>query len=172
MAFIYTWVCSHFSRLPFKGHLFLKSKLLGLKSGVVTLYNITLNGPESWPLSSSFLFPTWHCTNARCRLQLGDFTQDWLRWASKEDRGVYPSRKGSAGRLDDSWLSHRIIGWYGLKGTSKFQPTCHGQGCQPLNSPLVQVAQGPIQSGLEHVWGCSCPHVLLSEDIFRAWCPG
>jgi len=80
MAFTYPWVCSHFSGLTFKGHLLLKSKCPDLKSGVVTLYTTTLNGPESWPLSSSFLFPIWHCTSAGCRLQLWDFTQLWLQW--------------------------------------------------------------------------------------------
>ena len=49
-------------------------------------------------------------------------------------------------------LLHRIIEWFGLEGTLKityFQPLCHGQG----HLPLDQVAQSPVQPGLEHFQG-------------------
>jgi len=42
--------------------------------------------------------------------------------------------------------------WLGLEGTLKiiwFQPPCHGQG----HLPPDQVAQSPIQPGLEHCQG-------------------
>ena len=45
---------------------------------------------------------------------------------------------------------NRIIEWFGLEGTLKIiwvQPPCHGQG----HPPLDQVAQSPIQPGLEPV---------------------
>ena len=47
---------------------------------------------------------------------------------------------------------HRITEWPGLEGTFKYhleQPLCHGQGRLPLD----QVAQSPIQPGLEHFHG-------------------
>jgi len=46
----------------------------------------------------------------------------------------------------------RMIEWVGLEGTLKivlFQPPCHDQG----HLPLDQVAQNPIQPGLEHFLG-------------------
>jgi len=46
----------------------------------------------------------------------------------------------------------RIIEWFKLEGTLKiiqFQLPCHGQG----HLPLEQVAQSPIQPGLEHCQG-------------------
>jgi len=46
----------------------------------------------------------------------------------------------------------RIIEWFGLEGNLKitqFQPPCHGQG----QLPLAQVAQSPVQPGLEHFQG-------------------
>ena len=48
----------------------------------------------------------------------------------------------------------RIIEWFGLEGSLKiiwFQPPCHGQG----HLPLDQVAESPIQTGLECIkgWG-------------------
>jgi len=46
-------------------------------------------------------------------------------------------------------LCHRITERFGLEGTLKiiqFQPPCRGQG----HLPLGQVAQSPIQPGLEH----------------------
>lgn len=47
--------------------------------------------------------------------------------------------------------SHRMV-WVerssGLKSI-QFQPLCHGQGCPSLD----EFAQGPIQSGLEHLQG-------------------
>jgi len=49
-------------------------------------------------------------------------------------------------------IPHRIIEQFGLEGTLqiiKFQPPCHGQG----HLPLDQVAQSPIQPGLEHCQG-------------------
>jgi len=45
-----------------------------------------------------------------------------------------------------------ITEWFGLEGTLKiiyFQPPCHGQG----HLPLDQVAQSPIQPGLEGFGG-------------------
>ena len=48
----------------------------------------------------------------------------------------------------------RIVEWLGLEGTSsiiEFQPSCHGQGCQPLDLVLDHIAQGPIQPGLKHL---------------------
>ncbi|PKU41813.1 hypothetical protein llap_7886 [Limosa lapponica baueri] len=47
---------------------------------------------------------------------------------------------------------HRIIEWFGLEGTLKiikFQDPCREQG----HLPLDQVAQSPIQSGLEQLQG-------------------
>jgi len=47
---------------------------------------------------------------------------------------------------------YRIIEWFGLEGTFKivlFQPPCYRQG----HLPLDQVAQSPIQPGLEHLQG-------------------
>ena len=51
-----------------------------------------------------------------------------------------------------SLIKHRIIEWFGLEGTLKiiwFQAICHGQG----HLPVDQVAQSPIQPGLEHCQG-------------------
>jgi len=51
-----------------------------------------------------------------------------------------------------TWINHRIIEWFGLEVTLKiswFQPPCHEQG----HLPLDQVAQSPIQPGLEHFQG-------------------
>ena len=48
--------------------------------------------------------------------------------------------------------NHRIIEWFGLEGTLKItwiQPPCHEQG----HLPLDQVAQSPIQPGLQHFQG-------------------
>jgi len=45
---------------------------------------------------------------------------------------------------------HGIIEWFRLEGPLKiilFQPPCHGQG----HLPLHQVAQSPVQAGLEHI---------------------
>ena len=53
-------------------------------------------------------------------------------------------------------FQHRTMEWPELEVTSKmtqFQLSCHGQGCQPLNKALDQVAQGPNQPGLEHLQG-------------------
>ncbi|KAK4827689.1 hypothetical protein QYF61_020823 [Mycteria americana] len=60
----------------------------------------------------------------------------------------------SESRLLSMQQNHRIIEWFGLEGTLKiifFQPTCHGPG----HLPLDQVAQSPIQPGLEcfQRWG-------------------
>jgi len=46
-------------------------------------------------------------------------------------------------------IDHRFIEWFVLEGTLKiieFQLPCHGLG----HFPLDQVAQSPIQPGLEH----------------------
>jgi len=55
-------------------------------------------------------------------------------------------------------MNHRVIEWLGLEGIpriTKFQPPCHGKGCQLLDQALSWVAQGCIQPGLEHLqeWG-------------------
>ena len=53
---------------------------------------------------------------------------------------------------------HTIIEWLGLEWTPKiimFQPSCQRQGHQPPDLVLDQVAQGPIQTGLEHLQGWS-----------------
>jgi len=60
-----------------------------------------------------------------------------------------------------SWRGHQLIfsasgaiEWFGLEGTLKiiwFQPPCHGH----RHLPLDQVAQSPIQPGLEHSQGGS-----------------
>jgi len=61
-----------------------------------------------------------------------------------------------------SWLrtkcsqNHRIIKLFGLEETSrimKLHPPCHMQSHQPPHLILDQAAQGPIQPGLEHLWG-------------------
>jgi len=51
-----------------------------------------------------------------------------------------------------SVIFHRIIEWFGLEGTLKiirFQLPCHKEG----HLLLDQVAQSPIQPGLEHCQG-------------------
>jgi len=48
--------------------------------------------------------------------------------------------------------NHRIMEWFGVEGTLKiiwFPPPCQAQG----HLPLGQVAQSPIQPGLEHCHG-------------------
>ena len=48
--------------------------------------------------------------------------------------------------------NHRTMEWFGLEGILKpiqFLPLCNGQGCHPPH----QAAQGPIQPGLQHLWG-------------------
>jgi len=48
--------------------------------------------------------------------------------------------------------NHRIIEWFGLEGSLQiieFHPLCHGQG----HLPPDQVAQSPVQPGLEHCQG-------------------
>ena len=43
------------------------------------------------------------------------------------------------------------MAWVGLEGTSKIiQPSCHGQGCQPLEQEPGQAAHGPILPGMGH----------------------
>jgi len=52
----------------------------------------------------------------------------------------------------DKTNNHRIVEWFGLEGTLEiiyFQPPGHGQG----HLPPDQVAQSPIQPGLEHFQG-------------------
>ena len=79
-----------------------------------------------------------------------------------------------AGPFQLRYSIHRIIEWFGLEGTLKiiwFQPPCHGQG----HLPLDQVAQSPIQPGLEHCqgWGSHnfpgqpvpMPHHPHSEEL-------
>ena len=75
--------------------------------------------------------------------------------------------------------NHRIIGWSGLEGTLKivsFQPTCYGQG----HLPPDQVAQSPIQPGLEHRQGggshsfsgqpaAPVPHCPHSEEFLSTY---
>jgi len=49
-------------------------------------------------------------------------------------------------------LYYRIVEWFGFEGTLSiisFQSPCHRQG----HLPLDQVAQSPIQPGLEHCQG-------------------
>ena len=74
---------------------------------------------------------------------------------------------------------NRIAEWLGLEGTSrirKLQPFHHRQGCQPLHLILDQVAQDPIQPGLEHLQGwmghpqplwaaVSAPHHSHSKEL-------
>ena len=46
--------------------------------------------------------------------------------------------------------------WLGLEGTLRiitFQPPCHRQSCQLLDQVLDQIAQGPIEPCLKHLWG-------------------
>ena len=74
-------------------------------------------------------------------------------------------------------LDHRIVQCFGLEGTPgiKFQPPCHRQGHHPPGLVLDQVAQGPIQPGLEHlhgrgihnftVWPVPAPHCSLCEEL-------
>lgn len=47
--------------------------------------------------------------------------------------------------------SQNGLGWNGPYRSSRFQPLCHGQDCQPPD----HVAHSPIHPGLEHVqrWG-------------------
>jgi len=62
---------------------------------------------------------------------------------------VCPIHSLSAGTHERKMQNHRVIEWYGLEGTLKiiwFKPPCHGQG----HLPLDEVAQSPIQPGLEH----------------------
>uniref|UniRef100_A0A8C3PLQ6 Uncharacterized protein n=1 Tax=Calidris pygmaea TaxID=425635 RepID=A0A8C3PLQ6_9CHAR len=69
------------------------------------------------------------------------------------DSATDPSCKQVEGiEIVEFQLVHRIIEWFGLEGTLKiieFQTPCHGQG----HLPLDQVAQSPIQPGLEHLQG-------------------
>ncbi|KAK4827484.1 hypothetical protein QYF61_018784 [Mycteria americana] len=64
----------------------------------------------------------------------------------------------------------RTIEWFGLEGTLKiisFQRPCHGQGRLPLD----QVAQSPIQPGLEHFQGWGI-HSFPGQPVpapFRYW---
>ena len=64
----------------------------------------------------------------------------------------------------DIWVeNHRITGWLGLEGTLKliqFQPPCHGQG----HLPLDQVAQSPVQPGVEHCQG-GCSHSFSGQPV-------
>jgi len=53
-------------------------------------------------------------------------------------------------------MNHRIVKWLELEGTSriiKFHAPHHRQSCQPLDQVLNQIAQSPIQPGLEHLQG-------------------
>ena len=65
-----------------------------------------------------------------------------------------------------SLQNHRITEWPGLEGTSRImnlQSPCHRQGHQPPHL-LDQVAQGPIQPGLEHLQGWGI-HNLSGQPI-------
>jgi len=73
--------------------------------------------------------------------------------------------------------------WLGLEETSriikfqiiKFQPSCHRQGYQLVDQVLDQIAQGPVQPGLENLQGqgihslsgqpVSTPHHSLSKNL-------
>jgi len=64
---------------------------------------------------------------------------------NKSKKGLF--KKGIRQNRDQ-----RIIEWFGLEGTiqdTRFQALCHWQGYPPLD----QVAQRPIQPGLEHCQG-------------------
>ena len=66
-----------------------------------------------------------------------------------------------------SWWCHRIIKWLVLEETPsviKFQIPCHKQGYQPPDPVLDQVAQGPIQPGLEHFQWWSI-HSLSGQPV-------
>jgi len=60
-----------------------------------------------------------------------------------------------------------VIEWLGLEGTSrviKLQPSCCMEGHQPPYLILDQVAQGPIQPGLEHLQGWGI-HGLSGQPV-------
>jgi len=62
-----------------------------------------------------------------------------------------------------------IIEWFGLEGTLKiisFQPPCHGQG----HLPVDQVAQSPVQPGLEHCQGGGS-HSSSAQQGCDSWFP-
>jgi len=57
---------------------------------------------------------------------------------------------GAEGPVSAHLILHRIIEQFGLERPSKFisfQPPCHGQ----RHLSLDQVAQSPVQPGLEHL---------------------
>ena len=62
---------------------------------------------------------------------------------------------------------HRITEWPGFEGNSRImnlQALCHRQGHQPPHLILDQVAQGPIQPGLEHLQGWGI-HNLSGQPV-------
>uniref|UniRef100_G1NQP0 FAT atypical cadherin 3 n=1 Tax=Meleagris gallopavo TaxID=9103 RepID=G1NQP0_MELGA len=78
--------------------------------------------------------------------------------------------------------NQRIAVKLGLEGTSKImnlQPLCHRQGYQPPHLILDEAAQGPIQSGLEHLQGqgtyypsgqpVPAPHHSHSKELNQHW---
>ena len=48
-------------------------------------------------------------------------------------------------------MPQNLLGWKGLKDYLVSTSHCHRKGCQPLNQAVGEVAQGPIQPGLEHL---------------------